>query len=260
MNKKVVVTGADGYIGSVLRKKLSERNVRAVFYDIKDWDITKYSNPTNPTVDVVVHLAALVKVGESVKNPFEYYNTNINGTKNVIDAFPNAKFIFASTGAAFDPTSPYARSKVVAEDIVKQLCKEYTIFRFYNVGGGVPNNPEGLYAATQNAIQSGTFTIFGSDYDTKDGTPVRDYVHVEDLTDAIVKAIYEPAAMSDYEPLGSGQSYTVKEYIEEFLRVNGPLFEVKYGERREGDNAKSEVPFNSMFMNPKHTLEDIVKL
>lgn len=253
---KIAITGANGYIGSILRKKLPD----ALCLDIEDWDIRTSKILPYYDYDVVVHLAALVKVGESVNRPWDYYDTNIGGTRNVIRAFPNAKMVFASTGAAFDPTSPYARSKVCSEDIVKEMCKEYTIFRFYNVGGGVPTNPEGLNQATRNAVKSGVFNIFGNDYNTKDGTCVRDYIHVEDLTDAIVRAVNEPAAMTDYEPLGSGQSYTVKEYIDTFLEINGPVFDTKYTERRPGDNEKSEVPFMSKFMEPKMTLRDIVKL
>lgn len=252
---KILITGAEGYIGSVLKQKIPE----AICIDKNDWDIRTPSAP-DPSFDVVVHLAAEVKVGESVKDPWLYYDTNVNGTKNVIDAFPNAKMVFASTGAAFQAESPYGLSKIAGEDLVKQFCKEYTIFRFYNVGGWDPTNPEGLFAATQNAMKSGTFTVFGDDYDTKDGTPVRDYIHVDDLTDAIVNAVYEPAAMTDYEPLGSGNSYTVKEYLEAFEKVNGKLYNIEYGSRRPGDLAISEVPFMSHFIEPKRTLEDIVKL
>jgi UDP-glucose 4-epimerase len=214
-------------------------------------------------IDCVVHLAALVKVGESVQRPWDYYDTNINGTKHVIDAFPNAKIIYASTGAVANPTSPYARSKEVAEDIVRSMCDKYTIFRFFNVGGNQPTNPEGLYQATQNAIKSGTFTIFGNDYDTLDGTCVRDYIHVLDLCDAIHRAIVEPSSNTKFEPIGSGKSYTVEQYIKTFLEVNGPLFKVVYGYRRPGDNSKSEVPWHSSFTfgdNPLRTLEEIVKL
>ena len=146
------------------------------------------------------------------------------------------------------------------EDLIKNQCKDYTIFRFFNVGGGKPSNPEGLYAATINACKSGTFTIYGHNYNTKDGTCVRDYVHVDDLCDAIIKSIYEPGAMTEYEPIGSGKSYTVLEYVNAFLEENGPKFKVKFGRRREGDNESSEVPHMSKFMNPQKTLKDIVKL
>lgn len=257
---KVVVTGANGYIGSNLVEKLKQSKHDIITYDIDTWDIRNPKGSADPFVDCVVHLAALVKVGESVKNPYDYYKTNVDGTYNVIDSYPNAKFIFASTGAAFDATSPYSRSKIFAEDLVKAYCKEYTIFRFYNVGGGIPTNPEGLFQATENARKTGVFKIFGNDYNTKDGTCVRDYVHVDDLTDAIINAINNPGAMTDFEPLGSGQSYTVKEYINAYLSVNGPLFDVQYTNKRPGDNEKSEVPFISKFINPKKTLRDIVEL
>jgi len=248
----VVVTGARGYIGSVLLKK-----IEAIGLDIEDWDIRTPRNP-DTSIKCVVHLAALVRVGESVKKPQEYYDTNVTGTLNVIKAFPNAKIIFASTGAAFNPDSPYGFSKVFGEQFVKDICKEYTIFRFYNVGGGNPNNPEGIHLSIERAKQKGVFTIFGNDYDTKDGTCVRDFFHVEDLTDAIVKAINEPAAMTDFEPLGSGRSYTVKEYIETYIEKYGELFDVEYGDRRRGDLAVSEVPYLSKFIKPKKQLIDIV--
>jgi UDP-glucose 4-epimerase len=262
---KIAITGSKGYIGSQLVKKLKDKNQDVCLLDIDEWDIR--TEPANndfinfwQSFDVVVHLAALVKVGESVNRPWDYYNTNINGTQNILKYFSNAKMIFASTGAAFNPTSPYAKSKVAAEDLIRNQCKEYTIFRFFNVGGGKPSNPEGLYAATLNACTSGIFTINGNDYNTKDGTCVRDYVHVNDLCDAIIRAIHEPGAMTEYEPIGSGKSYTVLEYVNAFLEENGPKFNVEFGPRREGDNELSEVPFMSKFMNPQKTLKDIVKL
>jgi UDP-glucose 4-epimerase len=262
---KIAITGSDGYIGSVLAEKLKDANHDIQLMDIKDWDIRTTPKKDGLvhhwlSFDVVVHLAALVKVGESMDNPWDYYNTNVNGTQNIISHFPEAKMIFASTGAAFDLASPYAKSKAVAEDLIRNQCKEYTIFRFFNVGGRKPSNPDGLYAATINACKSGILTIHGNDYNTKDGTCVRDYVHVDDLCDAIIKAIYEPGAMTEYEPLGSGKSYTVLEYVSTFLKENGSKFKVEFGPRRSGDNESSEVPFMSKFMNPQKTLKDIVKL
>lgn len=258
----ILVTGAKGYIGKEVVKQLKTKHgLHIIEHDIDTWDI-RYPYPAGleKHIDVVIHLAALVKCGESVRDPVSYYKTNIMGTINVMNAFPEAKMIFASTGAAFDPQNPYAKSKIVCEDMIKAEYDDYTIFRFFNVGGGKPTNPEGLYQATQNAIKSGTFTIFGDDYDTVDGTCVRDYVHVSDLASAILAAVNNPGAKSNYEPIGSGKSYTVKQYVETFLEINGPLFKVEYGPRREGDAASTEVPFMSKFMNPTHTLEDIVKL
>ena len=257
---RVVVTGAKGYIGTQVVNLLSQKSgLELIPLDIEEWDIRQASKDIAPDIDVVVHLAALVKVGESVERPTAYFYTNTVGTKNVINRFPNAKIIFASTGAAYDPASPYALSKVAAEDIVKENCSDYTIFRFFNVGGRTPTNPEGLYAATQNAVESGTFTIFGNDYKTSDGTCVRDYVHIDDLCAAIVAAVGQPGTKT-IEPIGSGKSYTVKEYVDAFLQVNGTLFNIEFGERRPGDNEKSEVPFVSRFMVPTKTIYDIVRI
>lgn len=263
---KIAITGSNGFIGKCLVEKLKTTEHEVLELDIHNWDIQNIPRDGSGIeqhwlfYDCVVHLAGLVKVGESVCKPSEYYNTNIMGTKRVIDAFPDAKFIFASTGAATNPTSPYAKSKLLAEDIVKAECKEYTIFRFYNVGGRNPSNSEGLHAATVNACGTGLFTIYGNDYNTRDGTCIRDYVHVDDLCDAIVRAIHEPGAMTDYEPLGSGHSYTVLEYVTAFLEENGPKFKVEYGPRRRGDNESSQVSRMSKFMKPKKTIKDIVKI
>lgn len=251
---EVVITGANGYIGKVLADKLPN----ATRLDINNWDINNPRTNANRTVTCVVHLAALVRVGESVRDPLKYYSTNVGGTLNVMKAFPNAKMVFASTGAAFHPDSPYGHSKVMCEQIIKDTCKEYTIFRFYNVGGGSPTNPEGLPLGIEKAKETGTFTVYGDDYDTKDGTCVRDYIHVDDITDALVRAVKEPAAMTDYEPLGSGKSHTVKEYLETYQEKYGKQFDIVYGDRRPGDLPVSEVPFVSEFMTPKKTLEDIV--
>tara|TARA_B100000900_G_C20594884_1_gene723003 strand:- start:2479 stop:3279 length:801 start_codon:yes stop_codon:yes gene_type:complete len=256
---KLVITGGDGYIGRRLQEKLKNTEHKIFAPTYKKWDITTESR-MDFSVDCVIHLAGLVKVNESIKNPLDYYNVNIIGTANVVKSYPKAKVILASTGAAFNPTSPYARSKLAAEDVVRSLSNNYTIFRFFNIGGGQPTNPVGLHAATLKALESKEFTIAGSDWNTKDGTCVRDYVHIDDVCNAIIKAINLPSANSPFEPIGSGKEYTILEYINTFLKVNGSLFNIKYGPRRPGDNEESKLPFLSTFMEPKKTLEDIVRL
>ena len=105
---KIVITGSDGYIGSTVVEKLKDTDYDIYLIDINEWDIrtVPMKGGLPHRCDVVVHLAALVKVGESVEKPWDYYNTNINGTQKVITHFPDAKMIFASTAAAFNPTSP----------------------------------------------------------------------------------------------------------------------------------------------------------
>ena len=114
----VLITGAEGYIGKVLASKMQDIRFRKT--DIGVWDIrnpNKYRVKND--VDIVVHLGALVRVGESVRDPLKYYDTNVSGTINILKTFPNAKMIFASTGAAFDADSPYGKSKVMCEEIIK---------------------------------------------------------------------------------------------------------------------------------------------
>jgi len=257
---KLAITGGNGYIGTRLLEKLKNTQYEIDTYTLNNWDIKNSPTKIIKNIDCVIHLAGLVKVNESVEYPLDYYEVNTIGTANVIKKFPNAKFIFASTGAAFNPTSPYARSKLAAEDIIKSLCNNYTIFRFFNIGGGQPTNPVGLHAATLKALETKEFIIAGSDWNTKDGTCVRDYVHVDDVCDGIIKAINSSSANSPFEPIGSGKEYTILEYINTFLKVNGSLFNIKHGPRRPGDNEESKLPFLSTFIEPKKTLEDIVRL
>ena len=172
-------------------------------------------------------------------------------------------FIFASTGAATDNSSPYGQSKAIAEDSIRELSKNYTIFRFFNVVGEGEfkiTNPDGLIAKLKEASKIGKFTIHGGDYpNTKDGTCVRDYCHVEDIATAILKAVESPPANSPYECLGYGKSTTVREFVDTYRKVNKLDFEIKTGDRRAGDKEISEVPFVSHYMTQNYSLDDLVR-
>jgi UDP-glucose 4-epimerase len=217
--------------------------------------------------DTVIHLAALVNVGESEVKPIQYYITNLNGTMNVLNKIKTKNFIFASTGAAQDCESAYGISKRAAEDVVKEYCKihkptPYTIFRFYNVIGSdgfLPTNPDGLMYNLMKARDTGKFTIFGNDYDVSaDGTCVRDYVHVNEICDALKQAIDKPS--NSIECLGHGVGYTVKEMVELFKKVNDCDFDVEYGPRRKGDIPSSVLEDVSSYMKHLYTLEDLLKV
>ena len=278
---KLLVTGARGYIGAHISKMLKEAGHTVIATDLPDvdgndirayvdhfyaWDIN-HTPPESITqhldVDVVIHMAALISVEESVANPSCYYQTNVFGTLNVIQTFPDHKFVFASTGAAFLPISPYARSKVAAEDIVKEKCAAYTIFRFYNVAGSTGfrsyNEPTHLMRRAAMVARGDIpeIAIYGTDYDTKDGTCIRDYVHVADIAKAVCHAAKKPAAMTDYECLGSGKSYTVREVIDTMREVSGKHFTVRNEDRRQGDTVEVRVPALSPFITPSHTLADM---
>jgi len=267
--KKILITGSEGYIGKHLIKLLGD------LYDITTLDINDVSDSVDirtvesklkygDEFDAVVHLAALVKVNESVSEPTEYYDTNINGTINILKTINFKNFVFASTGVASQPTNPYAFSKRVGEDIVKEFCaknsKDFTIFRFYNVIGSEgfpPTNPDGLFYNLIKSETTGTFKIFGGDYDTPDGTPIRDYVHVMEICFALRDAIEIPSGK--IENLGHGKGTSVKDIVDLYKRTNNAKFEVLTVERREGDLERTVLDNVSPYMKEIYALEDLLK-
>jgi len=274
--KKVLITGCSGYIGSHLSKMLAND------YEVHGLDIDEPQAPLNefyrcdinrPFVipndieyDSVIHLAALVRVGESEQIPIKYYITNLNGTMNVINKIKTKNFIFASTGAAQDCSSAYGISKRAAEDVVKEYCtqhkkQDYTIFRFYNVIGSEgyePTNPDGLMYNLIKARTTKEFTIFGDDYNTSDGTCVRDYVHVNEICDALKRAIEKPS--NSIECLGHGVGKTVVDIVNMFKEVNNIDFEVTVGPRRKGDIESSVLENVSPYMRNLYYMEELLKV
>ena len=280
--KKILVTGCSGYIGSHLCKRLESE------YEVYGLDIQPNEHPViqffqadinRPLAvgfefDAVVHLAALVNVGESEQMPIQYYITNLNGTMNVLNKIETKNFIFASTGAAESCNSAYGISKRAAEDVVKEYCTvhnptPYTIFRFYNVigtSGYSPTNPDGLMYNLMRSEYTREFTIFGDDYNTPDGTCIRDYVHVDEICEAIRISIEEPA--NGIESLGHGVGYSVKEIVNIFETVNASRLHVgtdeainiNYGPRRKGDVPVSVLENVSKYMKNLYTIEDLLRL
>ena len=273
--KKILITGNSGYIGSHLTQMLqNEYEVHGL--DIKqpqiqpkiqhNIDIRKQIT-LDEEYDAVIHLAALVNVGESEQIPIQYYITNLNGTMNVINKIKTKNFIFASTGAAEDCESAYGISKRAAEDVVREFCTmhrqtPYTIFRFYNVIGSdgfAPTNPDGLMYNLLKARETNEFTIFGTNYErTSDGTCVRDYVHVNEICDALRTAIEKPS--NQIECLGHGVGYTVKEIVNLFQKVNDIDFDVIKGPKRKGDIEVSVLENVSPYMRNLYTMEELLKV
>jgi len=185
---------------------------------------------------------------------------------NVINRIKTKNFVFASTGTAQDCESAYGISKRAAEDVVREFCTThrqtpYTIFRFYNVIGSTvvaPTNPDGLMYNLMKARETGEFTIFGNDYDTRDGTCVRDYVHVNEICDALQTAIEQPS--NSVECLGHGVGKTVSEIVEMFKQVNDVNFDVKYGTRRKGDLETSVLGDVSTYMRNLYSMEELLKV
>ena len=276
--KKILITGCSGYIGSHLCKMLKNdyevhgldiEEPQAPLNEFYRCDINRqFAIPGDIEYDTVIHLAGLVRVGESEQIPIKYYITNLNGTMNVINKIKTKNFIFASTGAAQDCFSAYGISKRAAEDVVREYCtqhkkQDYTIFRFYNVVGSdgyEPTNPDGLMYKLLEAKESGVFTIYGNDYDVSviDGTCIRDYVHVNEICDALIQAIEKPS--NSVECLGHGVGYTVQEIVDLFQKVNECSFEVKYGPRRKGDLPSSVLTNVSPYMRNLYTMDQLLKI
>ncbi|MFB0975948.1 MAG: UDP-glucose 4-epimerase GalE, partial [Tolumonas sp.] len=221
----------------------------------------------------VIHFAALKAVGESTQKPFEYFENNISGTLSLLGAMRRAgcyRFIFSSSATVYgDPQtvpiqedsprstmSPYGRTKLMIEQILEDMQKadprwSITLLRYFNPIGahesgrmgedpqGIPNNL--MPFITQVAIgRRDCLSIFGNDYPTKDGTCVRDYIHVMDLAEGHVKAWQvcgEQAGLHIYN-LGTGQGVSVLEMVNAFARACGLEINYKLVDRRPGDVAE----------------------
>jgi UDP-glucose 4-epimerase len=220
-------------------------------------------------IDTVMHFSAFAYVGESVTDPARYYLNNVANTLNLLEAMREGgevrHFIFSSSCATYGipgeipitedhpqrPVNPYGRSKLMIEEILKDYDKAYGIkhvnLRYFNAAGADPegdigerHNPEThlipltIYAAL--GINENV-KIFGADYSTRDGTCIRDYIHVMDLADAHIKAMeyLRITGESDSFNLGNGSGYSVREIIETVKRISKRDLKVIEAERREGD-------------------------
>ena len=222
-------------------------------------------------IDAVIHFAALKAVGESVEQPLRYYHNNIAGSLSLFEVMQNhgvSNIVFSSSATVYgDPetiplkedapihaTNPYGQTKAMMEQILMDTGKAYDwnviILRYFNpVGahasgeiGEDPDYPNNLLPfVSQVAVGLREHvTIFGDDYDTPDGTGVRDYIHVVDLARAHVKSL-EKLASTDKKTLiyniGTGTGYSVKEMVETFREVSGKEIKTVMGPRRPGDIA-----------------------
>jgi len=309
----VLVTGGAGYVGSHACLRLAEAGYRPVVYDdlsngheaFVQWgplevgDIRDRARLAEAFARhrpvAVMHFAALIEVGESVKFPARFYETNVGGAANVIQAAQSAgveAFVFSSTCATYGdpvqvpmdeshrqaPLNPYGRSKLMIEQALADMDAyqglRFTALRYFNAAGADPegrigerHDPEThaiplLLQAAQG--RRAGFSIFGTDYDTRDGTAVRDYVHVLDLADAHVAALTRllGGGASEVFNLGTGTGTTVRELIEAVKRITACDFPVDEASRRPGDapalvadNARARTMLD---WSPRHSLDDII--
>jgi UDP-glucose 4-epimerase len=241
--------------------------VPAVFADLNDKTALTGALKQHK-IDCVMHFAAYAYVGESVQQPLMYYRNNVATTITVLEAMHEAgvkRFVFSSTCATYGdpdkvpitedekkaPVSPYGRSKLMVEQILQDLSAadkqfSFAALRYFNASGcamdgtiGEAHDPEThLIPVILQAVlgQRETITVFGADYPTPDGTNVRDYIHVDDLADAHIKAMekLQPGA-AIFCNLGTGKGFSVKQVIATVEKVTGRKVPVKYGPRRSGD-------------------------
>ncbi len=287
--KKVLVTGGAGYIGSHAVVELLDSGYevivldnlengfrdsvdeRAKFYLADVRDISSFEKIFEENkIDVVMHFAGYIKVGESSILPNKYYLNNTYGVMNLIEVMNkyNVKnIIFSSTAATYgevkgdalvteeypqNPINPYGMSKLMAEKIIFDAAKSYginySIFRYFNVGGAHEKYPigqkgEGVTALIAILLQVAKgerekLEVYGNDYPTKDGTGIRDYIHVVDLVRAHVLAIKSlEKNISGVYNLGNGTGFTVLEMLEDARKVTGHPIPTTFGPRRAGDPA-----------------------
>ena len=272
---RILVTGATGYIGSHFVQAMHDRghDVIATDYNLNQnelpvtvhhWDIRDKCRLPVISVDKIVHIAAQTKVNVSVQHPWRYYDTNINGTRNLLDGVLTPHFIYCSTGSAFNPNNPYSASKLAAEQIVREALPDgHTIVRFYNVSGNdgfLKYDDDHFHlirkaAATANGVYD-SMSINGTDYATRDGTVIRNYTHVADIVNGLVNATEAEPTNTEWECLGSTEGVSVREVIDTMRAVSGVDFPAYEGPRREGDYPISTIPYPSQFFHQSKTLED----
>ncbi len=318
MKKIVFIVGGAGYIGSHMAKhadlagydivvldNLSTGHEDAVKYgkfefcDIKNKEsldvLFKKYQP-----DAVMHFSAYSIVGESVVDPYKYYENNVSGTLNLLKIMLDNqcnKIIFSSTAAVFGnpeytpideehikkPINPYGRSKLMAEQILEDFDKaydlKYLVFRYFNAAGhdasgelSERHDPEThLLPLIMQAARGDreNISIFGTDYNTEDGTCIRDYIHVDDLCAAHLNGLnmlFNPEnkiSSNDFN-LGNGSGFSVKEVISKVKILTSKDFVVLEKDRRSGDpavliasNIKASKTLN--FTPDKSKIEDIIK-
>ena len=245
---------------------------KAVFYNGDIRDIEFLDNLFKiEKIDAVIHFAAYSLVGESVTNPLKYYDNNLYGTKVLLEAMiKNSvnKIVFSSTAATYGepenipilesdrtcPTNPYGETKLAMEKMFHWASKahglNYVSLRYFNACGadatgqiGEAHNPESHLIPLVLQVPNGkreSVSIYGTDYDTPDGTCIRDYIHVTDLAQAHILAVEYLAngGASDIFNLGNGVGYSVREVIETARSVTGHPIPATEVPRRSGDPAR----------------------
>jgi UDP-glucose 4-epimerase len=310
----ILVTGGAGYIGAHTCLDLSTKGFTPVVYDnlsnghaefVKWGPLEVGDIRDRHRLDevfatyrpaAIVHFAAAIEVGESVRDPGLYFENNVGGTLTLLRAAQAAgvdKFVFSSTCATYGvptaipmnethpqlPINPYGRSKLIVEQMLQELDRyqgfRSFVLRYFNAAGADPEGRIGEWHTPEThaipiALDAALgrrprFQVLGSDYDTRDGSCVRDFVHVLDLADAHTRAIEHLInnGTSHALNLGTGHGTTVKELLDAVRRVVGRDFKIIYEPRREGDSpalvADNALAKRTIGWSPRHNLQSIIE-
>jgi len=304
-----MVTGGAGYIGSVTTAMLVEAGHEVLVFDSLARGHRAAVHPRARLVigdlsdsaaieaavagfrpDCILHFAALIEVAESVKEPARYFQNNVGGGINLLNACCRhrvCRFVFSSTAAVYgnparlplteesrlQPVNPYGSTKLVFELLLREFEKacglRHAVLRYFNVAGawqglGEDHRPEShLIPRILRAAAGGeVFEIYGGDYPTRDGTCVRDYVHVADLARAHLLAMEALGERSVVYNLGSENGYTNREVFAAAEEVLGVRIPVRVGPRRPGDApelvASAEKARRELGWRPEKTLKEMI--
>lgn len=279
---------------------LQKQNLKGKFIDYINGDLKNINDVKEVfkryKIQAVVHFAAYSQVNESVKEPSKYYQNNVGGSINLLHEMINnnvKKIVFSSTASTYgepqytpidekhpqEPINPYGKTKLAIEKIMDELDNSNELksvrLRYFNVIGadkdsliGEWHNPEthlvpNILKSTFNKSQ--TFKIFGDDYNTKDGTCIRDYININDLIDAHILALdyLLKGGETNYFNLGTNEGNSVKEIFDICEEVTQQKIPVEIVQRREGDPAvliaKNDKAKEVLGWNPKRTLKDSIE-
>lgn len=311
--RTILVAGGAGFIGSQVNQMLNAAGYQTVILDnLSQGNQNTLFNGTfiqgdigdpylldqifkNHQIDAVMHFAAFIDVGESVKDPAKYYTNNVVKTLTLLQSMINHHvkcFIFSSSAAIFGypqflpitedhpsyPINPYGETKWIVEKILRDFDKAYGLksccLRYFNAAGGDPDGKIKNYQKQAlNLIpivlknlksEKGSITIFGTDYPTPDGTCIRDYIHIQDLGVAHIQGLEKLLSenSSSYYNLGNGRGYSVKEVIQATEKVTGKKVNVILGERRPGDPptlvADSQKAYKELGWKPQYPSLEIM--
>jgi UDP-glucose 4-epimerase len=242
-------------------------------------------------IDGVIHLAAKKAVGESVSNPLKYYENNVGGTLNILAAMSVngvKNLIFSSTAAVYSPSeklaiseddqteplSPYGQTKLLAEKLISNVASAEGLsaisLRYFNVVGSLrdefgDNSKDNLVPKVFAAIKLGAEPeIYGDDYPTKDGSCIRDYIHVGDLAEAHILALEQviKSKVNEIYNVGSGDGYSVAEMISQISKTIGKTLTPKIVARRAGDTAQLIASISmierDLGWRPKYSLKEMI--